>query len=81
MIWSGNKSVFRPKLVLFIRSEDGLAVDAELSSATRQFLKTLVSKQNEKAPLPSKDESSDHCGKSFEEGIDFVGKPDKQNNP
>ncbi|RDW73858.1 hypothetical protein BP5796_07300 [Coleophoma crateriformis] len=66
--FDGTKSVFRPKLVLFIRSEDGLAVDAELSSATRQFLEALVSKQNEKASLPGVDKVSNYGSKSPEEG-------------
>lgn len=37
-----GEKVLRPKLTLFIRLEDGLAVDATLSTDTREFLKLLA---------------------------------------
>ena len=47
---SVGEKVFRPKLTLFIQLEDGLAVDATLSTETRKFLKSLALSQNLMSP-------------------------------
>ncbi|KAL3426180.1 hypothetical protein PVAG01_02971 [Phlyctema vagabunda] len=45
--FDGNKTQFRPKLTLFVQVKDGLAIDATLSPATRQYLERLVSTQGQ----------------------------------
>lgn len=55
---------FRPKLTLFIQLEDGLAVDAALSTETRDFLKKLVLSQEVKYPSKSLDGTFDESQKT-----------------
>jgi E3 ubiquitin-protein ligase BAH len=43
---SGDKE-YHPKLTLLVRLEDGLAVDAALSTDTRKYLEKLASKQRD----------------------------------
>jgi E3 ubiquitin-protein ligase BAH len=72
-ILSGDVNEIHPKLTLFVRIENGLAVDATLSSETRTYLEGLVFQQKG-LPIKSLDDAEEaHVGGESSKGSKISG--------